>query len=253
MTTVQKTTRPTGEIQPSLIIEDGRGDEEEPLTTHAAGWRQIVTLVACVGFFCMYSLRINMGVALVAMVNHTYVAEMANASNGGGPAAASICVRNFSTTTQQDAELNLTSPEIMVKKKEGKYKWDSATQGIILSSFFYGYIMTQFIGGVLAGKYGAKWVFGIGNVMTGVFTLLSPAAAEIGLAAFVAVRVMQGFSSGVTWPSMQAFFARWAPPSERGTLPAIAYAGSFIGTPLTFIISGVLADTVGWPSIFYVF
>ncbi len=39
------------------------------------------------------------------------------------------------------------------------FTWDSSTQGIILGSFFYGYILTQIPGGWLATKFGGKRIF----------------------------------------------------------------------------------------------
>lgn len=247
-----------------IVVDDDEQRRENPtdgaggtlldkglLTTYPMGWRHIVTVLAFVGFFCMYSMRINMGVALVAMVDHEAVAALSSSHNA--TAHASICA---SKEKDNDNNNNSYRTNQTRKKDGGKYVWDGQVQGIILSSFFYGYIMTQFIGGVIAGKYGSKWVFGLGNVLTAVFTLLSPKAADWGVEAFIFIRVMQGFCSGVTWPSMQAFFSRWAPPSERSFLPAIAYAGSFLGTPLTFSLSGLLIDMGfmgGWPSVFYVF
>jgi MFS family permease len=38
-------------------------------------------------------------------------------------------------------------------------EWDSMTQGLILGSFFYGYICTQLPGGWLSRKYGGKSVY----------------------------------------------------------------------------------------------
>ena len=38
-------------------------------------------------------------------------------------------------------------------------QWSPTTQGAILSSFFYGYIITQIPGGYLAHNYGGKTVF----------------------------------------------------------------------------------------------
>ena len=39
-----------------------------------------------------------------------------------------------------------------------EFDWDSRQQGIVLSSFFYGYICTQFIGGIIAAKIGGHIV-----------------------------------------------------------------------------------------------
>ncbi|WP_222927465.1 MFS transporter [Qipengyuania marisflavi] len=34
------------------------------------------------------------------------------------------------------------------------YGWDMSTQGLVLSSFFVGYLLTQIVGGRLADRYG---------------------------------------------------------------------------------------------------
>jgi ACS family sodium-dependent inorganic phosphate cotransporter len=38
------------------------------------------------------------------------------------------------------------------------FDWDQPTKGLILGSFFYGYIVTQFVGGFMATKYGGNIV-----------------------------------------------------------------------------------------------
>ena len=72
------------------------------------------------------------------------------------------------------------------------YDWDSETQGWILGSFFYGYILTQVPSGYLAGRYGAKWPMGLGILGTVLFTMLTPVAADLGPWYLIAVRVMEG-------------------------------------------------------------
>lgn len=67
------------------------------------------------------------------------------------------------------------------------------TTGWILAAFFYGYILTQIPGGWLAERIGGKWVFGVGVVMTSVFTLLTPLAATFSVGFLIAVRVLEGF------------------------------------------------------------
>lgn len=65
--------------------------------------------------------------------------------------------------------------------------------GWILAAFFYGYFITQVPGGWLAERIGGKWVFGIGVVMTSVFTLVTPLAALSSVKLLIAVRVLEGF------------------------------------------------------------
>lgn len=79
--------------------------------------RYCLAVLAFFGMFNIYALRVNMSVAIVAMVNNKtdYVRDRAG--------------RDF----------NVTEP--------AEFKWDSGTQGVILSSFFYGYFITQIPGG----------------------------------------------------------------------------------------------------------
>ena len=65
--------------------------------------------------------------------------------------------------------------------------------GQVLSAFFYGYIITQIPGGLLAQRIGGRWVFGIGIVMTAVLTLLTQVAANFNIWVLVAVRALAGF------------------------------------------------------------
>lgn len=44
------------------------------------------------------------------------------------------------------------------KSYQQDFNWDSKQQGLVLSSFFYGYACTQFIGGVIAAKFGGHVV-----------------------------------------------------------------------------------------------
>lgn len=71
------------------------------------------------GYFNVYSLRVNLSVAIVAMTEP----RLTVLSNG--------------TVSYQ--------PE---------FDWSSSVQGYVLSSFFYGYLLTQVLGGYLSNRYG---------------------------------------------------------------------------------------------------
>ena len=58
--------------------------------------------------------------------------------------------------------------------------------GWVLSAFFYGYLITQIPGGYLASRFGGRYVFGLGILLTSVLTLLTPLAAEIHIGALLA-------------------------------------------------------------------
>ncbi|XP_057309380.1 sialin-like [Hydractinia symbiolongicarpus] len=194
--------------------------------------RYILTFMAHLGFFVVYALRVNLSVALVAMVNSTYAhgSSSFDPECGGG---------------------NKT-----VKENNGEFKWNQNQQGLILSSFFYGYLFTQLPGGWWANKHGGKWVFGLGVLGTSVLTLVTPLAAKCSFYLLIAVRVLEGVGEGVTFPAMHAMIAQWSPPAERSRMSVFAYAGMHTGTIFAMPVSGVLADSTflgGWPSVFYVF
>lgn len=95
------------------------------------------------------------------------------------------------------------------------FNWNSKEKGLLLSSFFYGYITTQFIGGYLAAKYGGNVIFGCGIGLTALLTLLTPLAANISLYMLLAVRIIEGIFEGMTFPSCYHIWSKWAPPSGR--------------------------------------
>lgn len=69
----------------------------------------------------------------------------------------------------------------------------------------------------------------------------------------IAVRTLEGAFEGVTFPCGHAMWSVWAPPSERSRIASIAFTGSFAGTVITMTLSGILAVSWGWESVFYFF
>ena len=83
--------------------------------------------------------------------------------------------------------------------QSGEFNWDGDRQGLVLGSFFYGYILTQVPGGYLGERYGGKWLYGVGVLCTSVFTLLTPIAARIHVYVFLAVRILEGIGEVSTF------------------------------------------------------
>lgn len=75
---------------------------------------------------------------------------------------------------------------------DGDFPWATDLQGYILSSFFYGYVLTQIPFGILAKRYGNIYFLGIGMLINSVFGLLVPFAAYKGIWWLIVVRFIQG-------------------------------------------------------------
>ena len=137
-----------------------------------------------------------------------------------------------------------------------QYEWDERTQGIILSSFYWGYVITHLPGGMLSEKFGGKYSLGLGILATAVFTMLTPLVVDLGDApALIIVRVLMGLCEGTTYPALNAMLAQWTPPQERSMIGSLVFAGAQLGTVFANSLSGIILhySTVGWPAVFYVF
>lgn len=133
------------------------------------------------------------------------------------------------------------------------FHWDSTVRGNVLSSFFYGYVTTQFIGGVLGYKYGGNLIFGMAIGMTAILTILTPFAAKQSFYLLIALRIIMGIFEGVTFPCMYDVYSNWSPKHERSRMAGFALAGNYFGTVLGLFLSGILISYFGWESVFYFF
>ena len=80
-------------------------------------------------------------------------------------------------------------------QQQGEFNWSEVEQGVILGSFFWGYIVTQIPGGLLSKKFGGKWPFGIGLLISAVFAILTPWCARTHRGLLIFARVVQGLGS----------------------------------------------------------
>ncbi|KAK9818150.1 hypothetical protein WJX72_007863 [[Myrmecia] bisecta] len=134
-----------------------------------------------------------------------------------------------------------------------QYAWDSATIGLVQSSFFWGYLLTQVLGGVWADKYGGKRVLGFGVIWWSIATAFTPFAARMGLPFLLAARACMGVGEGVAMPSMNNLLSRWVPVGERSRSLALVYSGMYTGSVMGLALSPHLISWLGWPSVFYIF
>ena len=75
--------------------------------------------------------------------------------------------------------------------------WTETQKGMVLSSFFYGYLVTQVPMGWLAARYGGKWPLIVSVCTWSLFTVLTPPALSVSFMTLLAVRVSMGLGFGV--------------------------------------------------------
>lgn len=249
-----------GGPQKAELIEDMEGVIDPG---HVPFWfsaRLGLAVVAFFGFIFVYAVRVNLSVAIVCMVNRTAIAATASSDhssisgnlNASLPPPSNIAGEEECGLDLAKTSDNATSGPTV---EDGTLIWDKKTQGMVLGSFFWGYLVSQIPAGWLAVRVGGKWCFGVAMLAASLLTLLTPVVAQHSWQGLMAIRILLGFASGVTFPAMHCMWGAWAPPMERTKLMAFTYAGAQVGNVITFPAAGFLCKygfADGWPSIFYV-
>ncbi|KAK3920646.1 Vesicular glutamate transporter 1, partial [Frankliniella fusca] len=137
--------------------------------------RYTVAVLTCVGFMISFGMRCNMAMAKLQF-QKINVTDETEADHGLG-------VLNNVTSTAAHLPTGREMPH---------QKWSVATESMVDSSFFWGYLVTQVPGGFLASKYPATRIFGLAIVTSSVLNLLVPGATEIHPSVVILVRICQG-------------------------------------------------------------
>uniref|UniRef100_J3KYT9 Major facilitator superfamily (MFS) profile domain-containing protein n=1 Tax=Oryza brachyantha TaxID=4533 RepID=J3KYT9_ORYBR len=150
---------------------------------------------------------------------------------------------------------------IAILPMSAEFGWNPQTVGLIQSSFFWGYLLTQIAGGIWADTVGGKTVLGFGVVWWSIATALTPVAAKLGLPFLLVTRAFMGIGEergeqeiqGVAMPAMNNILSKWVPVSERSRSLALVYSGMYLGSVTGLAFSPLLIHNLGWPSVFYSF
>ena len=202
--------------------------------------RNVLSLLVFWGQIQNYMMRTSMSLIVLAMVK-----TETKADKGDAQVFTETCVQERMNDTK---EITTKDDEPV----EGKLEWDESMIPLVLSSFFWGYLTTQIIGGRLAEVYGIKKVYGFGLFIPALLFLLHPVGAKVDARLFLALRVLVGVFEGVTWPAMHALTARWVPAKERSSWVSQTYFGSTFGSIITLPMCGFILASYGWEACFYV-
>ncbi|XP_075168494.1 putative inorganic phosphate cotransporter [Haematobia irritans] len=135
-----------------------------------------------------------------------------------------------------------------------EFDWSEKQISYILSSFYWGFCVTQLPGGVLCKKYGSKLVMGLAIFISGVLSVLTPFSVNWGgWQCLCVIRMLLGLAQGLIMPCVFDHLAKWSPEQERNRLGGFSHTGYDCGMVLAMALSGVIAESrMGWPGISYV-
>jgi len=127
------------------------------------------------------------------------------------------------------------------------------SQGIIMSSFFVGYIPMQIGGAILCRRFGAKAVLAYAAFLWSMFTVLTPFACKAGFYVLLLCRVAMGLAEGVAFPGVYHFLSTWVPSNERSRSISLLMTGVHVGTTVALVVSPIIIREYSWQVIFYSF
>ncbi|XP_003503170.1 solute carrier family 17 member 9 [Cricetulus griseus] len=134
------------------------------------------------------------------------------------------------------------------------FGWNKKEAGIVLSSFFWGYCLTQVVGGHLGDRLGGEKVILLSASTWGFITVVTPLLVHLGsghLAFMTFSRILMGLLQGVYFPALTSLLSQRVQESERAFTYSTVGAGSQFGTLVTGGVGSVLLDWCGWQSVFY--
>ncbi|XP_058793477.1 sialin-like [Phymastichus coffea] len=205
--------------------------------------RYVFALMCFLGLFNAYAMRSCLSIAITEMVSNANITVAHN----------DVCTYD-NIALPSNNSINGGNTNSMNTSKD-TYNWDQYTQGLILSSFYWGYVLTHLPGGYIAENYGGKHTLGFGILITAIFTILTPAAVYAGnFTALIILRMLMGLGEGITIPATNVLLANWVPPNERSRTASFVYGSLMIGTIFATTVSGWILQysSIGWPLVFYV-
>ncbi|GIY15571.1 putative inorganic phosphate cotransporter [Caerostris darwini] len=192
--------------------------DEKKKRCELPGVRYLFALNAAIGYCAIYALRMNISVAIVAMVNQTAIHDKPGTNVTSDDCPAPSPHKGFSNSTEISEDGEFWKTRRSVQRQVG-VRYHIVDRGYTDSP---------------------PHPFGC-----------SPWGSNTS----IAIRALEGLAQGVTLPAINYMVGQWAPDSEKGVLNTLVYAGVNVGTIVAMPLTAFLCDSGlfgGWPSAFYI-
>jgi len=133
----------------------------------------------------------------------------------------------------------------------GQLQLSPKQMGVLLSSFYFTYVLAMIPAGYLAERYGAKSILAAGFAVWSIATLLTGVCS--GFITLLLCRLLLGIGESATFPSMSKLLASTSPPEQLGRANGIASVGYLLGPAVGTLIGGAIMVRYGWRPSFLLF
>lgn len=144
--------------------------------------------------------------------------------------------------------LDLTIVGVALPKIADSLQSEPGALGLALSAGQFGPLLGAIVLGMLADRWGRKWMLFISAVIFGVFTLLTASINSVEELALY--RFLAGIGLGGAVPNALTLGAEYSPSRIRAGIVATMYAGMPAGAMVGGLISAHLIPRYGWQSLF---
>ncbi|XP_075727681.1 major facilitator superfamily transporter 18 isoform X1 [Rhipicephalus microplus] len=141
---------------------------------------------------------------------------------------------------------------ITVTKISTEYGWTKTTSGTVLCCFFWGYALTQVLGGYLGDVWGGDKVMLGAAVGWSLLTLYTPECVAWSRGALLLNRILLGAFQGLHFPAMSSIIVSQLRQQDRTIFTSVVAAGPSCGLLLIGSLGSILMASHGWPSVFKV-
>jgi len=128
--------------------------------------------------------------------------------------------------------------------------WTSAQVGSIPSTYALAYALGQMVNGTLGQRFGTRRMMTFALVMASFTNILFAQANSFG--AMQVLWAINGWGQSAGWSLMVQTLADWNSSARRGTLIGRLSTSYQVGHVASWILAGVLCDSIGWRAAFLV-
>ncbi|KVC75229.1 hexuronate transporter [Burkholderia ubonensis] len=127
---------------------------------------------------------------------------------------------------------------------------DAAQMGVVFSTFFVGYALFNFVGGLASDRLGPKLVYVLSVGLWSIFCGMT--ALTVGFVSLLIVRLLFGMAEGPLCSAANKMVNNWLPRDAAATAMGLLSAGSPLGGAIAGPIVGLLAAQFGWRPAFWI-
>ncbi|CAK9220324.1 unnamed protein product [Sphagnum troendelagicum] len=146
-------------------------------------------------------------------------------------------------------KVNMSVAIIPMSRQMG---WNSSVAGLVQSSFFWGYAVSQLPGGWLAAHFSGQTVLRAGVFIWSLATAAVPCVASF-IPGLLFCRLLVGLGEGVSPAAATDLIARVMPVTERSRAVGTVFGGLYVGSVIGLLLAPVIIKHIGWEAVFYIF